>query len=61
MTLKEAVLKVLEEKPLGKKEILEGVLALGYRFRTDSPENTLNTVLYNKKHFSRDKGLFGPA
>ena len=61
MTLREAITRITVDGPRTKKEILEGILALGYSFRTKKPENTLSTVLYNKKHFSHNKGLFGPA
>ena len=48
MSLKEAVLKVIEGKALTKHEILDGVMALGYAFSTDDPLNSLGVVLYGK-------------
>jgi hypothetical protein len=62
MSLKQAVLQVTREKPLTKKEILQEVLKLGYRFATSNPMNTLNVVLYShKKDIKKRDGKFGPA
>ena len=49
MSLKDAVLKVVEGKALTKHEILDAVLALGYQFSTDDPLNSLGVILYGKK------------
>jgi hypothetical protein len=48
LSLKEAVLKVIESKALTKHEILDAVLALGYQFSTDDPLNSLGVILYGK-------------
>jgi len=59
LSLKEAVLKVIEGKSLTKHEILDAVLALGYTFSTDDPLNSLGVVLYGKKpKFKNDHGRF---
>jgi hypothetical protein len=49
LSLKEAVLKVIEGKSLTKQEILDGVLALGYHFSTNDPMNSLGVILYGRK------------
>ena len=49
MSLKEAVLKVIEGKSLTKEQILEDVLSLGYQFTTDDPMNSLGVILYGRK------------
>lgn len=48
MSLKEAVLKVVDGKQLTKHEILDAVLRLGYQFSTDDPLNSLGVILYGK-------------
>ncbi len=59
LSLKEAVLKVIEGKALTKHEILDAVLALGYHFSTDDPLNSLGVILYGKKpKFKNDHGKF---
>jgi hypothetical protein len=59
LSLKEAVLKVIESKPLTKHEILDAVMALGYQFSTDDPLNSLGVILYGKNpRFKNDQGKF---
>lgn len=59
MSLKEAVLKVIEGKALTKHQILDAVLALGYQFSTDDPLNSLGVILYGKNpRFKNEKGKF---
>src|SRR3954464_8706635 len=41
MSLKDAVLRVIEGKSLTKHEILDAVLSQGYQFSTDDPLNSL--------------------
>ena len=62
LSLKEAVLKALEKKPLTKAEILEGVQKVGYKFTAKNPTNSLNTLLYGKKPtFKNEDGKFSAA
>jgi hypothetical protein len=61
MSLKAAVIKVTTGKPLTKKEILAALQKLGYRFNSDMPLNSLNTVLYTGKVFKNQDGKYGPA
>lgn len=62
MSLKDAVVKVLGKQQLTKEEILDGVLKLGYRFRTRKPLGTITVVLYGKNpKFTRKDGKFGVA
>ena len=59
MSLKEAVLKVIEGKALTKNEVLDAVFALGYQFTTDDPLNSLGVILYGKlPKFKNDHGKF---
>lgn len=61
MSLKEAVLTVTKSKPLSRPDILKAVLALGYKFKTKDPLNSLGTLLYSDKAFKNNGGIFGPA
>lgn len=61
MSLREAVTKVTSAKPLTKKEILEGVKGLGYRFASKDPMNSLSVMLYTSKHFKNDGGKWRPV
>ena len=59
MSLKEAVLKVIDGKALTKHQILDAVLALGYQFSTDDPLNSLGVILYGKNpRFKNEHGKF---
>jgi hypothetical protein len=59
LSLKEAVLKVIDGKSLTKHEILDAVLASGYRFSTDDPQNSLGVILYGKNpKFKNQNGRF---
>jgi hypothetical protein len=61
MSLKEAVIAATNVKPLAKKEILEAIKKLGYRFAAKDPMNSLNVILYTKKQFKNQDGKFSPA
>jgi hypothetical protein len=61
MSLKEAVRKVTSVRPLTKKEILEGIKKIGYRFAAKDPMNSLNVILYSKGQFKNEDGKFSPA
>jgi hypothetical protein len=59
LSLKEAVMKVIEGKALTKHEILDGVLRLGYQFSTDDPLNSLGVILYGRSpKFKNENGRF---
>ncbi len=60
ISLKDAVLKVTAKKPLGRKEILDGVVKAGYKFTAKNPLNSLNTLLYTTKGIKNFGGKFGP-
>lgn len=60
LTLREAVRQVTWERPLSRREILEEVQKLGYRFSTRNPLNSLNQVIYNKNEFINLGGKFAP-
>ncbi len=48
LSLRDAVLQVTANAPLAKEEILRRVQALGYRFSTKNPLNSLGVILYGK-------------
>jgi hypothetical protein len=59
LSLKEAVIKVIDGKSLTKHEVLDAVLSLGYQFSTDDPLNSLGVILYGKNpKFKNDNGKF---
>ena len=59
LSLKEAVMKVIEGKALTKHEILDSVLRMGYQFSTDDPLNSLGVILYGKNpKFKNEGGKF---
>lgn len=60
MSLLEAVLAATKAKPLSKREILEAVGKLGYKFAAKSPMNSLNTLLYSNDKIRNVEGKFGP-
>ena len=62
LSLKEAILKVIQGKALTKDEVHTAILALGYQFNTDNPLNSIGTVLYGKKpKFKNIDGKFSLA
>jgi hypothetical protein len=61
LSLKEAVLRATDSKPLTKQEILEEVQKMGYRFTTKDPMNSLGVILYGKNpRFRNENGRFSP-
>lgn len=60
MTLREVVRKVTWEKALSRQEILEEVQKLGYKFSAANPLNSLNQVIYDRRHFVNLGGKFAP-
>lgn len=60
LSLKDAVRKVTSAKALTKKEILQAIDKLGYKFAAKDPTNSLNVVLYTKGQFKNDGGKFSP-
>lgn len=53
MTLREAVLQAIKDKPLTKPEILQAVQRLGYKFAAKNPRQSLDNLLYTKGLFRR--------
>jgi hypothetical protein len=60
MSLKQAIVKATQSKPLTKDEILAAVKRFGYKFSTARPMATLNAYLYRKAEFERKGGRFSP-
>jgi hypothetical protein len=59
ISLKAAILEVTKKKPLTKQEILDAVLALGYKFSTYDPLNSIGVILYGKNpRFTNNAGRF---
>ncbi len=61
MTMKEAIVQALGNKSLGRKELLEAVLKLGYKFSAKDALSSLSTVLYMDKAFKNTDGKFSLA
>jgi hypothetical protein len=61
MSMREAVFKVLGGKALGRQEVLQAVLKLGYTFQTKNPLNSLGVVLYKDKGIKLANGKFSLA
>ena len=62
ISLREAVLQATAKAPLTKEEILNRVKALGYRFSTNNPLNSLGVILYGKNpRFKNQDGRFSPT
>jgi hypothetical protein len=59
LSLKAAILKITEKKALTKHEILDAVLALGYKFTTNDPLNSIGVIIYGKDpKFVNEGGRF---
>jgi hypothetical protein len=60
MNIKEAITKVTAKSPLTVREIVEAVQAIGYKFTTRNPINSVGAYLYGagKKQFTRKEGNF---
>ena len=62
ISLRDAVLQATAGAPLTKEEILNRVKALGYRFSTNNPLNSLGVILYGKNpRFKNQDGRFSPT
>ncbi len=48
LSLREAVIQALSQRSLSRREIIEAVQRLGYRFASKDPLNSLGMVLYGK-------------
>lgn len=60
-SLKSIVAEIVRRKPLSKQEIMEQVLARGYKFSTDKPMGSINAMLYSttgRKEFRNQDGKF---
>jgi hypothetical protein len=60
MTMREAITRAVGKKPLGFTEVFHAVTALGYKFSSAKPKNSLGAYLYGpgKSYFKRVKGKF---
>jgi hypothetical protein len=58
LSMKEATVKALSDKPLTRSELLEAVLKVGYKFSGKNPLNSLSTLLYSDKTFKNHDGKF---
>ena len=58
-SLREHVIAVLQQAPKTKEEVLNAVMARGYKFATSNPLNSLGVILYGKNSpFNRADGKF---
>jgi len=60
MTLKQAIYEVTKTQPLGRREILEEVQKIGYKFATKNPLNSINQIIYGSGEFENVGGKFRP-
>jgi hypothetical protein len=59
VSLREHVVAVLQQGPKTKEDVLNAVMARGYKFATSNPLNSLGVILYGKNSpFSRADGKF---
>jgi hypothetical protein len=61
MTLRDAIAKVVKRSPKTLNEIVDGVTALGYKFASQRPANSVGAFLYGrhgKKDFRAREGRF---
>ena len=58
MTMKEAIVQALGNKAMSRKDLLEAVLKLGYKFSAKDALSSLSTVLYMDKAFKNTDGKF---
>ncbi|MBT5926188.1 MAG: hypothetical protein HOH33_06185 [Verrucomicrobia bacterium] len=58
MNLKDAIGKALADGPKNRNQILEAVQAMGYKFSTNNPLNSLSAALYTNKQFNKDGQIF---
>jgi len=62
LSLRDAVIQATSRRPMTKEEILQAVRALGYRFSTNNPMNSLGVILYGKNpRFKNESGRFSIA
>lgn len=60
-SLREAFLAATSSGPLTRHELIEAVMARGYRFKSKNPLNSLSAFLYTDKSVRNHGGRFGPA
>ena len=58
LSMKEATIKALTGKSLTRQEVLDAVVAVGYKFSAKNPLNSLSTLLYSDKSFKNTDGKF---
>ncbi len=61
MTMKEAMVRALATKALDRKDLLNAVLKLGYKFTAKNALGSISTVLYTDKSFKNTDGKFSVA
>lgn len=58
ISLRDAVVKLLAERPMTKKEILERLRVMGYQFTAKNPMNSLNALMYGRQVKFKVDGLY---
>jgi hypothetical protein len=70
MSMREAVLKALSKGPVARKDLVRAIEAVGYKFASRNPLNSIGSILYAKnspvkskdgKFYVEGAGLGGPA
>ena len=49
LSLKDAVIKMIEGKSMTKPQILDAVIGTGYQFSAEDPLNSLGVILYGRQ------------
>lgn len=57
-SLRNAVVKLLSERPMTKREILDRLGEIGYQFTARNPMNSLNALLYGRQPKFKVDGLY---
>ena len=58
INLRDDIGKALADGPKDRNQILEAVQAMGYKFSTNNPLNSLSAALYTNKQFAKDGQIF---
>lgn len=64
LSIREAITRVTSKQALGLTDLVNAVQAIGYKFESKNPRNSVGAYLYSpygKKHFRRVNGKFSPA
>lgn len=60
LSLRDAMRRVAQGRPMTKPEIQAAVENLGYRFATRQPIGSINSILYGTPKWTNESGKFSP-